>query len=236
MTSHTFAAVLACAAVLALPAKAADLSFTDTFTGAGGDASYGGGDVSTVLNVGLDIPFFDPAWGTLQQVSFQLSGWRELELTCTAGIAGATGSCNARVDALFNLYVPQGGGSYTVALINPRQAVPTFYTPRLETTPAISDTLSASDSASGGITDPALLGLFVQDGSSDQFRLSFYANDGGYFGDGGGVGFTKMLWDADASATVTYTFLPAVPEPGTLVLMAGGLAAVAWRRRQQPAR
>lgn len=233
MRSRLLSAALACAAALTLPAHAADLSFTQTFTGAGGDASYGGGDVSTVLTVGLNIPFFDPAWGSLQQVSFALSGWRDLDLTCTAGIAGATGSCNARVDGLFNLYVPQGGGSYTLALINPRQAVPTFYSPRLETTPAISDTLSASDSTSGGITDPALLGLFVQDGASDLYLLSFYGNDGGAFGDGGGVGFTKMLWDADATATITYTFLPAVPEPGTLALMAGGLAAVAWRRRQQ---
>lgn len=207
---------------------------TATFTGAGGDATYGGstGDVTTVTGVYLPIPFFDSALGTLDSLTVELSGFRSLDYVCT-NVIGGSGACTARVDGFFTVSVFEGGGSRILAQIHPNQ--PSYEVFRVigEGT-SVSGTQSASDSTSATYTSPTILSLVTSDGFLDAYYLNFAGNDGGNWGDGGGTRFDLLRWDADASVTVTYDYTAPIPEAGTYALMLSGLGLLGfmnWRRR-----
>lgn len=218
-------------------ASAASLTYIDTFTNAGGDASYAWGpggiiDNSTQTTATLSIPFFDPSLGTLNSVTFSLEGWRTLDLSCASSATPnyGYGSCSAKVSVIFNLYADN-------TLIT--QALPDSGAYRNYNPPpgggSVSDQIHAEDISEGTILDPVLLGLLTADGNYDKFWISLYASDGGYFGYGADAYFSSMAWDADASAIIIYNYTPTVvPAPAAFGLMSAalGLLGVIQRRRK----
>lgn len=233
------ALALSTAATLSL---AATQTHTTTFTAGGGDARFGYGgteDSSYNLTVYNLLPLFDTALGTLERVSFTLEGWRSFDGVCVVpNHPDAAGSCTARIDGAFfleglNLAVwPQ-----TVPMADIRTVIETYtsVTPPLGSSLPIN--LITYASAAGEITDPTqLANFFTTDSNSTHgISLRFAPWDGGYFGYGGGAGFSAMLWDADATVSVSYHYAAAIPEPGSWGLMAAGLGVMALLGRRRSA-
>lgn len=221
----------------------ATLSYSTSFTDAGGDLTYNFTDNQVVTLVQGLVPLFDTALGTLERVSITLSGWRSLDFDCTLVANGNPGGCNARVDGVFVLdSVNNPVWSFlSIATINPRTADATALWPAPGTTQ--SALVYGSASTSVDITDPTqLLRHFTNaTGSQPQvdFRLYFQSNDGGAFGYGGGAGITRMEWNGDATVDLTYHYTAPVPEPGTWAMWMLGVAALTQavrRSRRRPQR
>ena len=233
------ALALCTAATLSL---AATQTHTTTFTAAGGDARFGYGDTEdssynlTVYNL---LPLFDTALGTLERVSFTLEGWRSFDGVCSSpSHAEATGSCSARIDGAFileGLNVNVWPQTVPMASIRPVIDELTRVWPPIGGTLPIN--LMASDSQGGEITDPAALSNFFTTASNSTHGISlrFVPQDSGYFGCGGGACFSAMLWDADATVSVSYHYAAAIPEPGSWGLMAAGLGVMALLGRRRSA-
>lgn len=230
---------------LAMAAGAATQTHVTSFVAAGGDASFGYGathDPTYNLNVYKILPLFDPALGTLERVSFTLQGWRSLASVCSvANHPDAAGACTARIDGAFHLEAANPAVSSQIApMAHIRPVIESFTSVWPPVGGSLPLNLWAEDSAAGEITSPALLAsFFTAGGHPDQgITLRFVPQDSGYFGYGGGAGFSAMLWDADASVSVTYHYAAAVPEPSAAWLLAGGLGGlggVLWRRRRTAA-
>lgn len=234
------ALVLVVAAPLAL---AATQTHVTTFSAAGGDARFGYGateDATYNLTVYDMLPLFDAGLGTLERVSFELSGWRSFDGVCTVpDHPDAAGACTARIDGAFFLeglrldVWPQ-----TVPMANIRTEIAEFTTVWPPLGGSLPINLIKHANASGEITDMAALGtFFTASGKPDHgISLRFGPWDGGYFGYGGGAGFSAMLWDADATVSITYHYAAAIPEPGTWGLMLAGMAGIGLLvRRRKPA-
>ncbi len=236
MTTSTLSrrcSVAALALAAAGMAGAATQTHITTFTAAGGDARFGYGataDSSYNLTVYDMLPLFDPALGTLERVSFALVGWRSFDGVCTVpNHPDAAGACTARIDGAFflealNLNVwPQ-----TAAMAEIRTVIDDFTRVWPPIGGSLPINLLTSASASGEISDPAVLANFFTTSSQSTHGVSlrFSPWDGGYFGYGGGAGFSAMLWDADATVSLTYHYAAAIPEPGSWALMFAGLAVV----------
>lgn len=236
-------AALAMLATAAPLAHAATQTHVTTFSAAGGDARFGYGateDLSYNLTVYQMLPLFDTALGTLERVSFTLDGWRSFDGVCTvANHPDAAGSCSARIDGAFflealNLNVwPQ-----TVAMADIRTVIDDLTRVWPPIGGSLPINLLTSASASGEVTDPLQLQRFftTDSNSSHGISLRFGPWDGGYYGYGGGAGFSAMLWNADATVSLSYHYTPAIPEPGTWALFAaGGGLLGAWVRRRRRA-
>ena len=230
-------------------ARAADttLTYSASFTASGGDARYGVGSTADP-NVNLVVydllPLFDPSLGVLERVSFTLSGWRSFDGVCTSpATAENPGGCSARIDGAFfldGLNLNTWPQAAPMASINPVTLNLTTAFPAIGS--ALPINIYAAANASGEITDAVqLASIFTASGDpgahpQNGIRLRFSPQDGGYFGMGGGAGFTAMLWDADATASVSYHYTATVvPEPGSLALWLAGGAVVAGVARRRSA-
>ena len=236
-TCITLAALLA---VLAQGADAATQTHTATFNGAGGDAQVGYGataDPTYNLAVYDVLPLFDAGLGTLERVSYTLSGWRSFDGVCSSPVyAENPGACSARIDGAFYLEAMNlNAWPQTVAMADIRPLITELTQVWPPIGGALPINLDASDSAGGEITDAGLLGsFFTESGLANHgINLRFSPQDSGYWGQGGGAGFSAMLWDADATVTMNYHYTPTVPETGAAALLLAGLGVLALRARRQ---
>lgn len=207
-----------------------------TFTGAGGDLSYGNGDTSVTTLVNGVLPLFDTALGTLERVDITLQGWRSISFTCTNG--PGSGGCNARAAGSWIL----DGVNYpvwsflTMATLDLQAPAATGLAPPANTAQSAVSYVEGSTSVS--FTDPLQLQRQFTNatGSAPQvdLRLRFAAGDGGAIGFGGTAAITALLWDGDAALGLTYHYAPTpVPEPAGWATLAAGLAALGWLRRRR---
>jgi hypothetical protein len=216
-------------------ATAATQTHTVSFTAAGGDARVGyGSTADSSYNLALydlpQLPLFDTSLGTLERVSFTLTGWRSFDGVCSiSSLAQSPGACSARIDGAFYLEASNLSASpqsLPMLAINPVILNFTSVWPPIGGSLPIN--LYASASASGEVTNAALLSTYFTDtGAANRgINLRFAPGDGGYFGYGGSAGFSGMLWNADADVTLNYHYAAAVPEPGAAALLLAGLAVV----------
>jgi hypothetical protein len=239
VVSVALAALGLLGALAATPAAAASATQTHStgFTAAGGDVRYGNGDTSTTSMVTGILPLFDTALGTLERVDLELAGWRSIAFTCTTGAAGTPGGCNARASGDWILdSVNYAVWSFaTLATLRTEAAAATGVAPPSGTS------LSAVSLGTGELalsfTDPLLLERHFSNATASSpnvdLRLRFAGTDGGGVGQGGASAITSLVWDGDATLSLTYHYVSAVPEPATWASLAAGLGVLGWLRRRR---
>ncbi|MBX3634548.1 MAG: PEP-CTERM sorting domain-containing protein, partial [Rubrivivax sp.] len=234
--------IAAVALAAAGAAGAATQTHVATFTGAGGDLTWGNGDQSVVTLVQGFLPLFDTALGTLNSVDVTLQGWRSLDFSCTQGMAGTMGGCNAAVHGRFVLdSINYPVWSFVdIAEVQPRSPAAVGLVPDRGQT--LSALVYGEAAAAATITDPLVLHRHFTNATGNapwvDYRLYFQGYDGGSIGQGGAAAITSLFWNGDATVTMSYQYTPAIPEPAAWALMLGGLGVVlrrASRRAQRAA-
>ena len=241
ITTWHLAGIAACALAAAGAAGAATQTHVASFTGAGGDLTWGNGDQSVVTLVQGFLPLFDTALGTLTRVDVALQGWRSLDFSCTQGMAGTMGGCNAAVHGRFVLdSINYPVWSFVdIADIQPRSPAAVSLVPERGQT--LSALVYGEASAAATVTDPVVLHRHFTNATGNapwvDFRMYFQGYDGGSIGQGGAAAITSLLWNGDATVTMSYHYTPAIPEPAAWALMLGGLGVVLRHagRRLRPA-
>jgi hypothetical protein len=167
------------------------------------------------------IPAFNPALGTLTNVSFTLSGERKIVWTAEAPFS--SGSYYVAATAQFTLNAPELSSFPSLMLATfatPQQSAGGF----LEAGQTASGTLISMTNASGVVTTD--LQRFSQ--TNQFFVLSNYGLDGGYVGYGGGAGFSTLIRYASAVVTITYNYTPVAPPMLTIVPAGPQAVTVSW--------
>jgi hypothetical protein len=230
---------LTLAAALAAPAGAtlSTQTVSTTFTGAGGDISWGNGDTTTVPMVTGILPLFDTALGVLERVDVELSAWRSIAFTCTTGTAGTPGGCNARAEGNWILDSVNYPVWSFATLVTLRTGADTATSVAPPSGQSLSATSYGSNSALLSFTDPLLLQNHFSNAIAPSpqvdLRLRFAGMDGGNVGQGGASSISALLWDGDATLTLTYHYVAAIPEPATWASLAAGLGVLGWLRRRR---
>ena len=205
---------------LATATQAASITHTDTFPLS-----------TTNWSDTLTIPKFDPALGTLTEVSITLSGDVEGDAKYESLDAGAT-SVSLNLAAEIDLQRPDGSTLViTLPLVNQTDSAEVFD----GTIDFMGDSggeftgLSGSQDEAASFTDAADLALFT---GTDDIDLPIEAS-GRSTGSGAGNLITQFATSAGAEATVTYTFVELIiPEPTTAGML-GGLTLLGLMRRRK---
>jgi hypothetical protein len=186
-------------------------------------------DSTTDWSGNMSFPQFSPSLGTLSEVVFYISSTQKTTLTIQNNAASPS-SGSATTEVQLSVLDP---GNY----FSPDVPQLDFYSP------AYAYSLASGGSVTSGLltktannaliyVDAGTLNEFTGLGnialSASTFTQTLLANNGGNTS-------ASQATSADATGEITYFYTPAVPEPGTLVLLgtAGiGLLAYAWRRRR----
>jgi hypothetical protein len=187
----------------------------------------------TDWNGSLAFPQFNPALGTLDSVTLELSSTMATVVTVTNNEDPSSGSSS-------------NGGAKTELQVSVQDAGLNLTQPDLDFySPNFAYTLLAGSSTSSGLltktandggntyTLPAVLGEFTGLGSlslsASTFTQTSLTNNGGNTS-------ASQVTDAALTGTVEYTYT-AVPEPSSIALLVAGLVGgrTFWKRRRRAA-
>ena len=188
---------------------------------------------TTDWNTTLDLPKFNPSLGTLNSISFSLTG----NLEGTVSLENQSQS-PANVGTVLNATLTLARPDMTVLVVAipaiPRNFAATAYDGTLDyggTSGITYPTTSASNTENSGLlTSAADKALFLGPGT-----ISLPVNAIGFAGGSGSANLALLFSaDAGADASVTYDYTT-VPEPSSLLALLsglGGLAGFAFRRKR----
>jgi len=154
-----------------------------------------------------NIPPFNPALGTLTNVTCGLFGLRTIDWSAYALGGGGTYSIGAIANFVLTApgHPPTGLSEGQVVLIS---------TPRVDDGGSLQSGESRSGSLQTSNAASATLSAQLDRFTNGSVIVSCYPQDGGYVGTGGNAGFSLIDRQALALVSVTYEYTPA---PGTIV-------------------
>lgn len=215
------------------PARERTQTFFGSFSGSGGDLTYGSGDVSTKTFVTLALPLFDGDLGQLDRVDLVIRAYRAAEFSCTQGLGGILGSCSLAVDANFVMRA-DNYTEYKFQELAQVRATSGRVWLSPERGESESETLFGTGAAFVSIDDDVILERHFSDADGGRKFLVMYVQvlDGGALGQGGSAGVTALDWFGDAQIQLIYHYTAPVPEPHAYALMLGGLVLVGYAARR----
>jgi hypothetical protein len=154
-----------------------------------------------------NIPPFNPAMGTLTNVTCGLFGLRTINWSAYALAGGGTYS----IGAIANFVLTVPGHPQTGF---PEAQVIVFSTPRMDDGGSLQSGESRSGFLQTSNAASATLSAQLERFTNGSVTVSCYPQDGGYVGTGGNAGFSLIDREALALVSVTYEYTPA---PGTIV-------------------